>query len=435
MSAVEGGPMSTSHPGAALPWSDDPRAADKTRIFKRLLYEPAGLPIATLVEDLFGADQRDGDSRYQREYKFARRFLDSSPFFLIDGQQDVLHAHPQPAAFHLTGPKHYSNTDAVPRFPKDWTESYLETVGDSLSTTQKETIECQFFEYLEQIHDRWNILRNTEPEPRDHDYLLVPYATLFNSESRADDNWRRYHQAWDRATERYDVGVQVTLTTDPAKFSSIKQMADEIGENFNRFMSWLKRRLADRCDEVGEQGHNIRRCTDCEEYAERPDYVRVLEWTEKGRPHLHVVIFGVDWLVHQEELANYWDRYQGRIVDIRQVRNRDGNWLSKEPETGTVKNEKAHLGKYLSKQMPTDESLDELQEAVGGEDGLWKTAMYWATGKRFWTCSEDLKEDVDEDGALPELPKYVHVGAAHARDIPAHVIDNALFLLPKPPPD
>lgn len=424
--------VSKSGGHTAVPWQGDQRGEDKTRVLKYLLQEPDGVPLTLLVERLFGVSAREDEGKYQTEYKFVKRFVENSDFLKIDRGLDVLHAYPRPSAFHLTSGKNFSNTDAVYRFPKDWAASFLETV-DEVSGSRETILERQFFEYLEQIWDRWLIMKKRQPDPGEKPYLLRPYETLFNGESVARDNWRRYHGAWEQASEQYDVGVEVTLTTDPKKFDSVGEMSDSISTNFNRFMSWLVRGpLAERCSDVGQDGHSIRRCWKCRD-GERPDYIKVLEWTEKGRPHLHVMLFGMNYLVHQSQLSGYWDQYQGRIVDIRGVRNRGGEWLSKDPDTGTQKNEKAHLGKYLSKQMGLEESLEEVESMVGGGEGLWKTAMYWATGKHFWTCSTGLKL-ADEGEELIDIAEYMFIGAAKSSDIPGHVIENAYLQLSKPPP-
>jgi hypothetical protein len=282
----------------------------------------------------------------------------------------------------------------------------------------------------------------------------VPYRTLYNDESRVDDNWRRYHGAWQTATEKYSKAVQITLTTDPKRYSSLKEMADETSENFNRFMSWCRRRLADRCDDLGTDGHNLRECPDCEEYGERPDYIKALEWTDAGRPHLHVILFGVDWLAPQQAIAAEWGKYQAAVVDVRTVRRKpvredgievDGHefaWFSSGDESTESKNEKAHMGKYLGEQMPAKESISATRKRVDDDSNLWKTAMFWATEKRFWTCSEDLSvDDNEEEDKLEELAQYVFVGAAKSGDIPAHVWSSSVKLMTadiergKDPPD
>ncbi len=52
----------------------------------------------------------------------------------------------------------------------------------------------------------------------------------------------------------------------------------------------------------------------------RPDNLYVLEWTDSELPHLHILLFGMNWVASQEALSNYWRQKQGKIVDVRPVR-------------------------------------------------------------------------------------------------------------------
>jgi hypothetical protein len=452
---------------STLPWSDDIRAEGKTKIWRYLLNCPTGAPVSTIAEHVFGVDADVDEAAYQREYRFVKRFVEEAPIFKIDTQQPYQHVEPRPAAFHLTSHKQNSNTGAVGRssepdaqtgpqtvvkqgrgeisvgkYPRDFARNFISSRGcKEMTDGRSRVVEEQFVNYLEQIDGRWNILKNIEDQHPE--YLLVPYSTLYNDPQRVSDNWRRYHGAWKNATREYSVGVQITLTTDPKRHAHLQDMADSTSENFNRFMSWLRRRLADRCDDLGTEGHNLRECPHCEEYADRPDYIKALEWTDEGRPHLHVIIFGVDWVAPQHEIAEYWKKYQASVVDVRTVRRqpvRDGieidghhmAWMTTGDGDGNKKNEKAHMGKYLGEQMPANESIAETRERLEDpDDDLWKTAMFWTTGKQFWTCSEDLTVDEsdDEEDEIQDLPQYVFVGAAKDGDIPKHVWSSSVKMM------
>jgi hypothetical protein len=358
--------------------------------------------------------------------------------------------------------KHSSNNAdgvGVPgQFPQDFAADYLDNI-QRITDARARMLEQQFVSYREQIADRWNILRAVDDTVAP-EYLLVPYATRFNSDSRSSENWRKYHRAWETATKKYSDGVALTLTTDPSKFDSLKEMIDEIMPNFNRMMSWLQRRLGDRCDDVGTEGHSIHDCPDCEPKAPRPDYICALEFTEKGYPHLHVSIFGVDWLAPQAAISEEWGKYQGEIVHVKQMNKRPCNsdqdgikvddtewiWLTSEKGDKAAKNEKAHQGKYLAEAMPTNESIGDLQEQVEADDSdLYKTALFWASDKQFWTASNGIKsaDEADiEDLLIQEIAKYTWVGAAKSRDISMHVWQSAVKMVernrgkdPPTPPD
>jgi len=62
---------------------------------------------------------------------------------------------------------------------------------------------------------------------------------------------------------------------------------------------------------------------------------------------------------------------------------------------------------------------------------LWKIALYWATGKRFFDGTGKLTDDTDdnEDGpSLPHIRRYRFVGVARHEDLPGYVRDRAAFL-------
>ena len=428
------------------PWSGDLRGDDKTRILRYLLNIPEGTSLPILVEHIFGAKSEENEREYQRHYKFTERFVSQCPVLKIDRGQQVAQVEARPAAFHLRRPKHCSNTQdggGVGQFPQDFAQDYLGSIG-RITDSRARMLEKQFVSYREQIDDRFNILRAADPNTTP-EHLLVPYKTRFNSDARSGENWKKYHRAWRNATRKYDTGVALTLTTDPKKFDSLKEMCDNIFPNFNRFMSWLRRKLAHRCGDLGKEGHSLRDCSECEEYADRPDYVCALEFTEQGYPHLHVSIFGHDWIASQEAISNQWSKYQAEVVDVRGMDKRPANgsqngvvvddtewiWMTSGNSEDGQKHEKAHQGKYLAENMPTNESIADLQERVKSDDSdLWKTAMFWATGSRFWTCSDDLKEaETDELLTIQEIADYVWVGAAKSKDIPKHVWQSCVTMI------
>lgn len=63
---------------------------------------------------------------------------------------------------------------------------------------------------------------------------------------------------------------------------------------------------------------------------------------------------------------------------------------------------------------------------------LWKIALYWATGKRFFDGTGELTDDDmvdDENGrSLPHVRRYRFVGACRYDDLPGYVRDRAAFL-------
>jgi len=217
-------------------------------------------------------------------------------------------------------------------------------------------------------------------------YLLMPYHTRFNNEKRADDQWRRYHNAWDRALDEYEKGLHLTLTTDPKRFDSIAEMTDHIFTAWGDLLEALNAR-SDRDD--------------------RLDFIRALGWTGDGKPHLHVVVFGVRYIDH-DWLSYHWSTKAGdgghaENVWVERLTKRGNQFIHATTRDGVenVVNARAYLGQYLGKTFEAIdetvthqfEALADLSDNLDVEDcAIWKMALYWVTGRQFWDPSHGLKE-------------------------------------------
>ena len=103
----------------------------------------------------------------------------------------------------------------------------------------------------------------------------------------------------------------LTLTLDPKKLEHPKLAVPHLRLTFNAFREYLRR-----------------------EFDDAPSYVCILEFTQKGVPHLHVLF---DRYIRQQWISEVWDRLGGgRIVFIKQV---------------TVRRVARYLSKYLTKDL------------------------------------------------------------------------------------
>jgi hypothetical protein len=104
------------------------------------------------------------------------------------------------------------------------------------------------------------------------------------------------------------------LTLDPSKLQELtdnKQAVRYLRQTFNKFREYLKRF-----------------------YGVAPSYICVVEFTQKGIPHLHILF---DRFIPQAWISSTWDRLGGgRIVFIKQV---------------TVQKIANYLSKYLTKEL------------------------------------------------------------------------------------
>jgi hypothetical protein len=81
-------------------------------------------------------------------------------------------------------------------------------------------------------------------DPPNH--LLVPFVTRFNSPPRVRQARERFDSAWRTAAERFNRGVVLTLTTDPAQFDSLAAATGTLMDDVNRLKAWFANRFT-RC--------------------------------------------------------------------------------------------------------------------------------------------------------------------------------------------
>ncbi len=215
-------------------------------------------------------------------------------------------------------------------------------------------LEELFTQYLDLVDAKVILLRHRKDPEK---FALMGYRTRFNDDKRRRKLLARYDHAWSYATKHYQNGVFLTLTTDPSQFSSIYEATMAISWAWNSFMSWLQKKLG-----------------------RRPPYIKVLEFTKKGLPHLHVVFFDVGYLADHEEITEEWNRLGQGIINYEYaIINRKGSWSWKKrkPRDGG-RSVKQYLKKYLLKTMSMKDSA------------LGTLALYWVTNRRFYTTARIL---------------------------------------------
>jgi hypothetical protein len=114
-----------------------------------------------------------------------------------------------------------------------------------------------------------------------------------------------------RTAEGLGLRYFLTLTLDPSKLDNPDFFVPHLRLVFNKFRFYLKRMLK-----------------------VSPSYICVLEFTQAGLPHLHILF---DRFLPQKWISNVWDSLGGgRICFIKQV---------------TVANVSRYLSKYLTKEL------------------------------------------------------------------------------------
>jgi len=300
--------------------------------------------------------------------------------------------------------------------------------------------------------------------------MYKPYKTRFTDDGRRDRMFARLQDSLDWGAKHAETAVFCTLTTDPKNFDTLYEAIMAINKNFHALNQYMARDPSTKADtrKPGVSSWTGPDCGTTGRPRESLEYVKVLEFTERGYPHLHVLYFdpprresdGMPWLIDKAELSHYWDKDtesrpgQGRIVDTYPLVYRDDlddldaefnddsgfvswyrygdhdhsqEWVESQAkhhqEDGQIdfdgdddnpmqKTAGSYIGKYLSKmyeQLLQLESLDgdDFQYDDGSDAPLWKLALYWATERRFWSPSRQIERDIALDADTTDIRRGV----------------------------
>ncbi len=202
------------------------------------------------------------------------------------------------------------------------------------------------------------------------EFIVLPYRTRFTDRRYVKRLWRVLNEIFRVANERYKEAVFLTLTTDPKRFGSLYESWRHFSIAFNRFMSYLSKRLG-----------------------ERPVYVAFYEFTKSGLLHVHVIVFGRVFLLPKDTITRVWSRCgQGEVNYVVALRNFGGRWRG-----GDISNLKGYLAKYLSKVLrAVESSVNGFSIGPFGnrkkddDDDYSGLELYFASGKRFMSWSYRL---------------------------------------------
>lgn len=463
------------------------------------------------LDDLHNDDgwtQLDGsDADYQFVYNFSKKLEDAELVQLSDSPAGVV-ATPTLEALDLISEGITENPRAPNEIVYDRefcakslkaTTSRLKAISDS----QKNLFANSLRRYIRRVDDYqlvFDVTVNGARNQTESRRMTKDYATRFNDAGRVDKAFARLQASLEHGADLGDTAVFATLTTDPKKHDSLYDAIIDINENFHNLTQWMKT--------DPETVHNTRRenvpawrpALDSSNFhfgktgavsgrpRERLEYIKVLEFTSKGYPHLHVLFFdppardsdGMPWLMDKGELSDRWDNYgQGSIVDLYPLTYRDdldelgnfgetvvhdenGNVVYTSPEGVDTTNPGEHdsakttrvsegfvcwyqhgdhdhsqewvdekqryhsedglidmdgddevmqqktagsyIGKYISETygelLDRGEAFQTGNFDHSGKSTWWKLAMYWATGRQFWSISHGIEEAIALDDHL-----------------------------------
>ncbi|NHX41336.1 MULTISPECIES: hypothetical protein [Haloarcula] len=446
------------------------RDEDRVRVAKFIAAHPEGTPLSHVVSYAVKGVAPEACERVEGsdpDYQFAYRFVDDlvapeDPYVRKSESAGVLMVTPTLRLLDLIteGITQTANEEGI-KYDREFLRNYLSKV-DSVDDDLRELLKDGFTSYLNRIKD-YKLLfdvhfvdrRGGESTKR----MTKDYKTRFNDQGRVSKQFARFNDALEYGYENADNAVLVTLTTDPKRQDSLLDGIDSINENFNRLLSYFDSDPSTKDNTRRSAVPGWRHDLDSEVTGrprDRPNYIKALEFTEKGYPHLHVLFFdvptrdedGMPWLCDKPEVAVKWADYgQGEIVDVYPLTYRDDlddlepefqsaegfvdwyrfgdhdhgeDWVRDRTrsheliEFGDDGHEKestagAYLGKYLSATfgslLDATESFEQDaddRETYADKAATWKLALYWATNRRFWSCSRSITEGIDPSDHLQD---------------------------------
>ena len=235
------------------------------------------------------------------------------------------------------------------------------------------TLNELFNAYMNDVSRRAIILKHVSEDK----WLWLPYRVRF-SRSGVRKILYRFNRVFN-GSNGFKYGVWITFTVNPRRYRSIVTMRYELQKSWNRFISWLSKRLGFR-----------------------PKYLRVIEFTKSGLIHYHVLLFNVRRICDKKtELTPYLEKIGfGKINFLYQIVNRNGKWIPKKlldikdntevmvDGGGLPSNLKGYLSKYITKVF-RDIDFDGDYPQVDVNE-ITPIVLYWALNVRFFTCSMDL---------------------------------------------
>lgn len=240
----------------------------------------------------------------------------------------------------------------------------------------KTEIEDLFKAYCSRVKNEKIILsRAPDGSPVFSQDLIINYQTRFTSPKRQKENIEGFEEAFKKASRRHLKGIFLTLTSQPG--GSLWEVNKRTMEAWGEFSEFLKRALPSRAE-----------------------WIKVSEFQKNGMLHFHVLIFGINWLLHKSVIQYAWAHYGGGyILDIHAIRQEPGGWVwarSSPSEAAGIK-PGAFLSRYLKKSMsPLHGSL------------------YWVMGIRNWTSSKSLLPEKQVKPSKDPTKRYFLKGVMSA---------------------
>ena len=156
---------------------------------------------------------------------------------------------------------------------------YFLRSANSISQEDISEITASFELYISEISQRVLLFLDNENEIR-----IKNYRSRFITESEAIEKIKQFEEAFNIAKRQYDCGIFLTITLPPV---------------FPLKLSlWVLSFLLHRTKALIRKQHK-----------ETLPHVRVTEPQQSFNPHIHVVLFGIDYLMNKHDLTRYLDEH------------------------------------------------------------------------------------------------------------------------------
>ncbi|WP_422656681.1 rolling circle replication-associated protein [Methanosarcina sp. UBA411] len=162
----------------------------------------------------------------------------------------------------------------------------------------KQEIDELFQTYCNQVRKEKIVLsRAPDKNPVFAQDIVINYQTRFTSPARQKQNLDGFRAACKKASRRHVKGVFLTLTSNP-KGGSLWQINKKTQTAWGKFSKFLGRCLP-----------------------KRAEWIKVAEFQKNGMLHYHVLIVGINWLLHKSLIQYAWVHYGGGpVLDIHTVK-------------------------------------------------------------------------------------------------------------------
>ena len=220
---------------------------------------------------------------------------------------------------------------------REWCQKMLKSIRTDLkrlSDPQKDLLAGSLRRYIRRIEDYRLVFDVTLDGWRSSgtQRMTKPYKTRWSDGGRQNKNFARLQQSLEYGYNDAVNAVFATLTTDPKKFDTLYEAVMAINKNFHRLTQYMS---SDPTTKKDTRNADVLNWSPgrADAVTGRPrtslDYVKVLEFTEAGYPHLHVLFFdvptrekdGMPWLIDKNELSHNWR--QAQVVDLYPLTYRD----------------------------------------------------------------------------------------------------------------